>query len=181
MPKYKVDVGQFVVPKKRKAIRKCKAVMLVSDESFIAHRTRSKFTNKSESLVIDKIMPAETTSVSRKRSTKKSSKTVSFIDFTKVVENRMRLPSAVSDELSLSVHNLRDVSIQNLRCEVTKMKTIAEKNGDGYKYGFSKWSAFLKSNHIHFGATLFLKYVKSSQLLILTKVVNKTTKKRGRA
>ncbi|KAF5815512.1 hypothetical protein HanXRQr2_Chr03g0123921 [Helianthus annuus] len=61
------------------------------------------------------------------------------------------------------------------------MKTIAEKNGDGYRYGFSKWSAFLNSNQIHIGATLFFKYVKSLQLLILTKVVDKTTKKRGRA
>ncbi|MFS8002821.1 putative DNA-binding pseudobarrel domain superfamily [Helianthus anomalus] len=61
------------------------------------------------------------------------------------------------------------------------MKTIAEKNGDGYRYGFSKWSAFLKSNQIQIGATLLFKYVKSSQLLILTKVVYKTTKKRGRA
>ncbi|KAF5758830.1 putative transcription factor B3-Domain family [Helianthus annuus] len=154
--------------------------MLVSDESVIAHRTRSKFTNKNEFVVVDKITAAETTSVSLKRSTLKMWKTVSFIEFSKVAENRMRLPSAVSNELSLSVHNLRDVSIPNLRCEVTKMKTIAEKNRDGYRYGFSKWSAFLKSNHIHFGATLFFKYVKPSQLLILTKVVNKTTKKRGR-
>ncbi|XP_035841838.1 uncharacterized protein LOC118488404 [Helianthus annuus] len=94
-------------------------------------------------------MAAETTSVSRKRSTLKRSKTISIIEFTKVAENRMRLPSAISDELSLSFHNFRDVSIQNIRCEVTNMKTIAEKNGDGYRYGFSKWSAFLKSNQIH--------------------------------
>ncbi|KAF5779333.1 putative transcription factor B3-Domain family [Helianthus annuus] len=131
------------------ATQKCKAVMLVSDESLIAHRTRSKFRNKNESVVVDKFMAAETTSVSRKRSTLKRSKTISTIEFTKVAENRMRLPSAISDELSLSFHNLRDVSIQNIRCEVTNMKTIAEKNGDGYRYGFSKWSAFLKSNQIH--------------------------------
>ncbi|KAM0061153.1 putative transcription factor B3-Domain family [Helianthus debilis subsp. tardiflorus] len=180
IPKYTVDVGQTVLPRKRKATRKYKTVMIVSDESLIAHRTRSKFRNKNESVVVDKITPAETASVSRKRSTLKRSKTVSIIEFTKVVENRLRLPSAVSDDFSLSVHNLRDVSIKNLRCEVTNMKTIAEKNGDGYRYGFSKWSAFLKSNQIHIGATLFFKYVKS-QLLILTKVVHKTTKKRGRA
>ncbi|KAJ0914600.1 putative transcription factor B3-Domain family [Helianthus annuus] len=149
IPKYKVDVGQIVLPIKRKATQKCKAVMLVSDESLIAHRTRSKFRNKNESVVVDKFMAAETTSVSRKRSTLKRSKTISIIEFTKVAENRMRLPSAISDELSLSFHNLRDVSIQNIRCEVTNMKTIAEKNGDGYRYGFSKWSAFLKSNQIH--------------------------------
>uniref|UniRef100_A0A251VF55 DNA-binding pseudobarrel domain-containing protein n=2 Tax=Helianthus annuus TaxID=4232 RepID=A0A251VF55_HELAN len=119
-----------------KATRKCKTVMFVSDESLIAHHTRSKFRNKNQSVVVDKIKAAETASVSRKRSTLKRSKTVSIIEFTKVGENRMRLPSAVSDELSLSVHNLRDVSIQNLRCEVTNMKTIAEKNGDGYSFLF---------------------------------------------
>ncbi|KAM0060423.1 putative transcription factor B3-Domain family [Helianthus debilis subsp. tardiflorus] len=133
IPKYKVDVGQIVLPIKRKATQKCKAVMLVSDESLIAQRTRSKFRNKNESVVVDKFMAAETTSVSRKRSTLKRSKTISIIEFTKVAENRMRLPSAISDELSLSFHNLRDVSIQNIRCEVTNMKTIAEKNRDGYR------------------------------------------------
>ncbi|KAJ0771269.1 putative transcription factor B3-Domain family [Helianthus annuus] len=142
MPKSKVDVGQSVLPKKKKAIRKSKAVMLVSDESQIAHRTRSKFIKKNESV---------------------------------------RLLSAVSNELPLYVDSPRDVLIQNFRCELTNMKTTAEKNGGGYRYGFSKWSAFLKSNHIQFGATLFFKYVKSSQLLMLTKVVHKTTKKRGRA
>ncbi|MFS7945890.1 putative transcription factor B3-Domain family [Helianthus anomalus] len=143
IPKNTVDVGQTVLPRKRKATRKCKTVMIVPDDSPIAHRTRLKYRNKNESVV--------------------------------------RLPSAVSDDLSLSVHNLREVSIKNLRCVVTNIKTVAEKNGDGYRYGFSKWSAFLKSNQIHIGATLFFKYVKSSQLLILTKVVHKTTKKRGRA
>ncbi|KAJ0899082.1 hypothetical protein HanRHA438_Chr08g0364221 [Helianthus annuus] len=63
MPKCKVDVGQFVVPKKKKAMRKSKVVMLVSDESHIAHRTRSKFTKKNESVVVDSMTPAETTSV----------------------------------------------------------------------------------------------------------------------
>ncbi|KAJ0523050.1 putative transcription factor B3-Domain family [Helianthus annuus] len=88
-----------------------------------------------------------------------------------------RLPSAVSEDLCLSIHNLRDVSLQNLRCEVTNMKTIAEKNGNGYMYGFSKWSAFLKSNQIHIGATLFFKYVKASQLLILTKLFTRRQRK----
>ncbi|KAM0041825.1 hypothetical protein Hdeb2414_s0011g00370801 [Helianthus debilis subsp. tardiflorus] len=89
--------------------------------------------------------------------------------------------AAVSEDLCLSIHNLRDVSLQNLRREVTNMKTIAEEKGNGYRYGFSKWSAFLKSNQIHIGATLFFKYVKALQLLILNKVVHKTTKKRGHA
>ncbi|MFS7917186.1 putative transcription factor B3-Domain family [Helianthus anomalus] len=155
IPKYTVDVGQTVLPRKRK--------------------------KKNEPVVVDKITPAETASVSHKRSTLKRSNTVSIIEFTKVAENRSRLPYAVSDELSLFVYNLHDVSIQNLRCEVTNMKTITEKNGNGYRYGFSKWPTFLKSNQIQIGATLFFKYVKSSQLLILTKVVYKTIKKRGRA
>ncbi|MFS7978689.1 putative transcription factor B3-Domain family [Helianthus anomalus] len=137
--------------------------------------------NKNESVVVDKITAAETASVSRKCSTLKRSKIVAIIEFTKVAENRMRLTAVVSNELSLSIQNLCDVSIQNLGCEVTNMKTIAEKNGDGYRYSFSKWSAFLKSNEIHIDATLFFKYVMSSQLLILTKVVHKMTKKRGRA
>ncbi|KAJ0795760.1 putative transcription factor B3-Domain family [Helianthus annuus] len=163
-------------------MRISKTIMLVSDESHITHRTRSKFTKKNESVVVDSMKPVETiyvrsiphTSdvVSRKCSTLKRSKKVSFIEFTKVAESRM---------LAFSVDSLRDVTIQNLRSELTNMNTITEKNGDGYRYGFSKWSAFLKSNHIQFGATLFFKYVKSSQLLMLTKVVHKTTKKRGRA
>ncbi|KAM0016345.1 putative transcription factor B3-Domain family [Helianthus debilis subsp. tardiflorus] len=205
IPKYTVDAAQTVFARKGKATRKCKTFMIVSDESPIAHRTRSKFTNKNEYVVVDNIMAAETASVRPKRSTLKRSMTVPIIDFTKVAENRMvsvfrvlhrllsdqfdnylvcvlqRLASAVSDDLCLSIHNLRDVSLQNLRCEVTNMKTIPEKNGNGYRYSFSKWSAFLKSNQIHIGATLFFKYVKASQLLILTKVVHKTTKKRGRA
>ncbi|MFS7998179.1 putative transcription factor B3-Domain family [Helianthus anomalus] len=167
IPKNTVDVGQTVLPRKRKATRKCKTIMIVSDDSPIAHRTRSKYKNKNEYVVVDKITAAETASVCRKRSNLKRTKTDSFIEFTKVAENRLRIPSAVSDDLSISVHNLRE--------------TVAEKNGDGYRYGFPKWSAFLKSNQIHIGATLFFKYVKSSQLLILTKVVHKTTKKRGRA
>ncbi|MFS7997923.1 hypothetical protein Hanom_Chr12g01147701 [Helianthus anomalus] len=80
-----------------------------------------------------------------------------------------------------SIDNLRDVTIQNLRTELINMSTRAEKSVDGYMNGFTKWLGFLKSNHIQFGPALFFKYVKSSQLLMLTKVVHKTTKKRGRA
>ncbi|KAJ0430022.1 putative transcription factor B3-Domain family [Helianthus annuus] len=120
----------------------------------IAYRTRSDIHNKNECVDIDMMKPAE---------------------------NISRLPVDVSCDLCLSVDNLRDVSIKNLRRELIDMKTRAEKSGDGYRYGFTKWSSFLKSNHIWFGATLFFKYVKSSQLLMLTKVVHKTTKKRGRA
>ncbi|KAM0040481.1 hypothetical protein Hdeb2414_s0012g00394401 [Helianthus debilis subsp. tardiflorus] len=89
IPKYTVDVGQTVLQRKRKATRKCKTVMIVSDESLIAHRTRSKYRNKNESVVVDKITAAETASVSRKRSTLKRTKTVSIIVFTKVAENRL--------------------------------------------------------------------------------------------
>ncbi|KAM0010704.1 hypothetical protein Hdeb2414_s0070g00772351 [Helianthus debilis subsp. tardiflorus] len=60
----KVDVDKFVVPKKKKkAMPKSKAIMLVSDESHIAHRTRSKFTKKNECVVVDIMKHAETISV----------------------------------------------------------------------------------------------------------------------
>ncbi|KAJ0611414.1 putative transcription factor B3-Domain family [Helianthus annuus] len=103
------------------------------------------------------------------------------IDMTKPSKNISRLRVDVSYDLCLSVDNLCDVSIQNLSCELSNMKTRAEKSGDGYRWGFTKWSSFLKSNHIPFGATLFFKYIKSSQLLVLTNVVHKTIKKRARA
>ncbi|KAM0035626.1 hypothetical protein Hdeb2414_s0015g00448601 [Helianthus debilis subsp. tardiflorus] len=134
--------------------------MLVSDESIIAHRTRSKFRNKNESVVVDNIMAAETASVSRKLSTLKRSKTVSIIEFTKVTENRMRLPSAVSEDFSLSIHNLCDVSLQNLRCEVTNMKTIAEKNGNGYSFLFENevfWSKLFYVGKFHFSCFSYYK------------------------
>ncbi|KAJ0624542.1 putative transcription factor B3-Domain family [Helianthus annuus] len=174
------DVRQSVLPRKMKAPKKCKSVIIQSHDSVIAHRTRSKFGNKKET-VVDKVEAAEPVPVSRKRSNLKTMKTDSFIEFTKVAENRLRLPCHVSDDLCLSVDNLPEVSVKNLRCEVTNIKTLAERTGDVYRYGFSKWSRFLKSNQIPIGATLFFKYVKSSQLLMLTKVVHKTTKKRGRA
>ncbi|MFS7922592.1 putative transcription factor B3-Domain family [Helianthus anomalus] len=175
-----VDVRQSVLPRKMKAPKKCKSVIIQSHESVIAHRTRSKFGNKKEA-VVDKVAAAEPVPVCRKRSNLKTMKTDSFIEFTKVAENRLRLPCPVSHDLCLSVDNLPEVSVKNLRCEVTNIKTLAERNGDVYRYGFSKWSRFLKSNQIPIGATLFFKYVKSSQLLMLTKIVHKTTKKRGRA
>ncbi|MFS7906567.1 hypothetical protein Hanom_Chr01g00060791 [Helianthus anomalus] len=79
---------------------KSKAIMLVSDESYIAHRTRSKFTKKNECVVVDIRKPAETIS---------------------------RLPCDVASDLALSVDSLRDVTIQNLRSELTNMSTRAEK------------------------------------------------------
>ncbi|KAJ0819868.1 putative transcription factor B3-Domain family [Helianthus annuus] len=162
----------------------------------IAYRTRSNFPIKNDCVDIDVTRPSENISVKPKakacRSTTSTSnvcpkrkvkrtKNNSFFEFTKVAETRLRLPVDVSSDLCLSFDNLRDVSIQNLRCELSNMKTRAEKSGDGYRYGFTKWLSFLKSNHIRFGATLFFKYIKSSQLLVLTKVVHKTIKKRASA
>ncbi|KAF5786783.1 putative transcription factor B3-Domain family [Helianthus annuus] len=166
------------------------------DLNNIAYRTRSNFPINNDCVDIDMTKPSENISVKSKRKAcrpttspsnvcpkrkVKRSKNNSFLEFTKVAETRLRLPVDVSYDLCLSVDNLRDVSIQNLSCELSNMKTRAEKSGDGYRYGFTKWSSFLKSNHIPFGATLFFKYIKSSQLLVLTNVVHKTIKKRARA
>ncbi|KAF5756937.1 putative transcription factor B3-Domain family [Helianthus annuus] len=120
----------------------------------IAYRTRSKVPKINDSMVIEIIRPAE---------------------------NRARLPADVASDLSLSVDNLPDVTIQNLKCELTNLGTRAGKSRDGYMYGFTQWPTYLKSNHIRFGSTLFFTYVKSTQRLMLTKVVHKTTKKRCRA
>ncbi|MFS7894749.1 hypothetical protein Hanom_Chr09g00778211 [Helianthus anomalus] len=89
IPTYTVDVAQSVLPRKRKATPKCKTFMIVSDESLIAHRTRSKFTKKNEYVVVDKITATETASVTPKRSTMKRSKKVAIIEFTKVAKNRL--------------------------------------------------------------------------------------------
>ncbi|MFS7945889.1 hypothetical protein Hanom_Chr06g00529421 [Helianthus anomalus] len=69
----------------------------------------------------------------------------------------------------------------NEKCELLKLGTRGEKSGKSFRYGFKKWPAFLKLNYIDFGSTLFFTYVKSSQRLMLTKVVPKITKKRGRS
>ncbi|MFS7958072.1 hypothetical protein Hanom_Chr07g00673891 [Helianthus anomalus] len=47
-----VDVRQSVLPRKMKAPKKCKAVIIQSHESVIAHRTRSKFGKKKKLLLI---------------------------------------------------------------------------------------------------------------------------------
>ncbi|KAJ0603955.1 putative transcription factor B3-Domain family [Helianthus annuus] len=190
---FEMDVDNFLIPKNKfhvyTAMPKRKAVRSVSDNSHIAYRTRSNVSRRNECVVIDIMKPAEDITakpkrkacrsitatvdvVRRKRHTVKRLKTNAFFEFTKVAESRLlyRLPGDVASDLSLSVDNLRDVTIQNLRSELTNMSTRAEKSSDGYRYGFTKWSAFLKSNHIQFGSTLFFKYVKSSQILMLTKV-----------
>ncbi|KAJ0724954.1 hypothetical protein HanPI659440_Chr12g0453351 [Helianthus annuus] len=111
--KFETDLDKFLIPKNKShvdptektivvlseptlcstyvsdATRKCKTFMIVSDQSPIAHRTRSKFRNKNEYVVVDHIMGAETASVRPKRSTLKRSMTVPIIHFTKVAENRM--------------------------------------------------------------------------------------------
>ncbi|MFS7935995.1 hypothetical protein Hanom_Chr05g00410171 [Helianthus anomalus] len=102
----------------------------------IAYRTRSNFPSKNDCVDIDVTKPSENLSVKSGRKACRS--TTSTAD----------------------VRPKRKVK----RCELSNMKTRAEKSGDGYMYGFTKWSSFLKSNHIQFGATLFFKYVKSSQL-----------------
>ncbi|KAJ0528438.1 putative transcription factor B3-Domain family [Helianthus annuus] len=166
------------------------------DLNNIAYRMCSNFPINNDCVDIDMTNPSENISVKSKRKACRSttsssnvcpkrkvkrSKNNSFLEFTKVAETILRLPVDVSYDLCLIVDNLCDVSIQNLSCELSNMKTRAEKSGDGYMYGFTKWSSFLKSNHIPFGATLFFKYIKSSQLLVLTNVVHKTIKKRARA
>ncbi|MFS7997925.1 hypothetical protein Hanom_Chr12g01147721 [Helianthus anomalus] len=165
----KADLHNFVVPKKKKkAMPKCKAARSVSDNSHIAYRTSSNVSKNNELVVIDIRKPAETITakpkrkayrsittttdvVGRKRSTVKRLKTNAFFEFTKMAESKLLI----------------------------NMSTRAEKYGDGYRYGFTIWLGFLKLNHILFSSALFVKYVKSSQLLMLTKVVHKTTKKRG--
>ncbi|KAL9994371.1 putative transcription factor B3-Domain family [Helianthus debilis subsp. tardiflorus] len=172
-----MDLDSFLIPKTvmMNEPSRCSAVVSDAITNNTADVRQSVLPRKM------KVEAAEPVPVSRKRSNLKTMKTDSFIEFTKVAENRLRLPCHVSDDLCLSVDNLPEVSVKNLRCEVTNIKTLAERTGDVYRYGFSKWSRFLKSNQIPIGATLFFKYVKSSQLLMLTKVVHKTTKKRGRA
>uniref|UniRef100_A0A251USQ3 Putative DNA-binding pseudobarrel domain-containing protein n=1 Tax=Helianthus annuus TaxID=4232 RepID=A0A251USQ3_HELAN len=189
-PKFDMNLDNFLIPKNIFRLHK------LSKNSHIAYRTRLNVSRKNECVVIDIMKPSENITVKSKREacrsttatadvrrkrTVKRLKNNSFLEFTKVAEIKLHLPVDVSSDLSLSVDNLRDVTIQNLRSELTNMNTRAEKSDDGYRFGFTKWSTFLKSNHIRFGATLFFKYVKSSQLLMLTKFVHKTTKKRGRA
>ncbi|KAJ0578159.1 putative transcription factor B3-Domain family [Helianthus annuus] len=169
-PKFDMNLDNFLIPKNIFRLHK------LSKNSHIAYRTRLNVSRKNECVVIDMMKPSENITVKSKREACRS--TTATAD---VRRKRTHLPVDVSSDLSLSVDNLRDVTIQNLRSELTNMNTRAEKSDDGYRFGFTKWSTFLKSNHIRFGATLFFKYVKSSQLLMLTKFVHKTTKKRGRA
>ncbi|MFS7888450.1 putative transcription factor B3-Domain family [Helianthus anomalus] len=166
--KFDKDLDNFLITKNKFRLHE------LSKNSHIAYRTRLNVSRKNECVVIDIMKPSENVTVKSKREACRS--TTATAD---VRRKRTRLTVDVSSDLSLSVDNLRDVTIQNLRSELTNMNTRAEKSDDGYRYGFTKWSAFLKSNHIRFGATLFFKYVKSSQLLMLTKVVHRTTKKRG--
>ncbi|KAF5774672.1 putative transcription factor B3-Domain family [Helianthus annuus] len=119
--------------------------------------------------------------VGRKCSTSKKFKKTDVIEFTKKAESRLRLPTDVSSHLCLSLDNLHHVTVQNEKCELLKLGTRREKSGKGFKYGFKKWPAFLKLNYIDFGSTLFFTYVKSSQRLMLTKVVPKITNKRCRS
>ncbi|MFS7956512.1 hypothetical protein Hanom_Chr07g00655471 [Helianthus anomalus] len=171
-----VDLHSFVVPReKNKANPIRNVVRSVIDTSHMAYCTRSKVPQLDDYIVLQRIRPAENKQakpkckasrsltsiaddVGRKCSTSKKLKKHVVIEFAKKDENRL-----------------------NEKCELSKLGTRAEKSGDGFRYGFIKWPAFLKSNHIEFGATLFFTYAKSSQRLMLTKVVHKIIKKRGRA
>ncbi|KAM0044733.1 putative transcription factor B3-Domain family [Helianthus debilis subsp. tardiflorus] len=169
--KFDMNLDNFLIPRNIFRLHK------LSKNSHIAYRTRLNVSRKNECVVIDIMKPSENITVKSKRGacrsttatadvrrkrTVKRLKNNSFLEFTKVAEIKLHLPVDVSSDLSLSVDNLRDVTIQNLRSELTNMNTRAEKSDDGYRFGFTKWSTFLKSNHIRFGATLFFKYVKSS-------------------
>ncbi|MFS7998178.1 putative transcription factor B3-Domain family [Helianthus anomalus] len=119
--------------------------------------------------------------VGRKCGTSGKFKENDVIKFTRKAERRLRLPIDVSSHLCLSLDNLHHVTAQNEKCELLKLGTRGVKSGKSFRYGFKKWPAFLKLNYIDFGSTLFFTYVKSSQRLMLTKVVPKITKKRGRS
>ncbi|MFS7944905.1 putative transcription factor B3-Domain family [Helianthus anomalus] len=164
----------------------------------MAYRTRSKSPKLDDCTVLKKISPAENKQAKPKRnafrsltstadnagrkcSTSKKFKKTVVVEFNKKAESRLRLPADVSSHLCLSLDNLHHVTVQNEKYELSKLGTRAKKSRKGFRYGFTKWLAFLKSNHIEFGPTLFFTYVKSSQRLMLTKVVHKITKKRGHA
>ncbi|KAJ0872706.1 putative transcription factor B3-Domain family [Helianthus annuus] len=164
----------------------------------MGYHTRSKVPKVDDCMVLQEINPAENkqakpnrkafrsltpiaVDVGRKCSTSKKFKKTTVIEFTKKVESRLRLSTDVSSHLCLSLDNLDHVTVQNEKCELIKLGTRGEKSGKGFRYGFKKWSAFLKLNYIEFRSTLFFTYVKSSQYLMLTKVVRNITKKRGRS
>ncbi|KAJ0815480.1 putative transcription factor B3-Domain family [Helianthus annuus] len=103
------------------------------------------------------------------------------LNFTRVAEHRIRLPTDVSSVLDLSPGNLKEVRIQNLRGEVKKLMTRSEKHGKGFRYGLVGWSTYLKACKISFGVELFFEFHKSSKLLMLSKVVHKVKNKKSRA
>ncbi|KAJ0610241.1 putative transcription factor B3-Domain family [Helianthus annuus] len=96
-----VDVRQSVLPRKLKAHKKCNSVIIQSHESVIAHRTRSKIGNKKEA-VVDKLTAVEPVPVCRKRSNLKTRKTDSFIEFTKVAEDRLKMDNRFKHQYSSS-------------------------------------------------------------------------------
>ncbi|KAJ0859546.1 putative transcription factor B3-Domain family [Helianthus annuus] len=194
--KSKFYVGDKGFPTKCKP--KPKVSTSFTSTSHMGYRTRSKVPKLDDCMLLQEITPAEdkqakpkckafrsTTStalhVGRKCSTSKKFKKTDVIEFTKKAESRLRLPTDVSSHLCLSLDNLHHVTVQNEKCELLKLGTRREKSGKGFKYGFKKWPAFLKLNYIDFGSTLFFTYVKSSQRLMLTKVVPKITNKRCRS
>ncbi|KAJ0447861.1 putative transcription factor B3-Domain family [Helianthus annuus] len=99
------------------------------------------------------------------------------LNFTRVAEHKIRLPTDVSSVLDLSPGNLKEVRVQNLRGEVKKFMTRSEKHGKWFRYGLVGWSAYLKACKISFGVELFFGFHKSSKLLIFSKVAHKVRKK----
>ncbi|KAF5755830.1 putative transcription factor B3-Domain family [Helianthus annuus] len=92
------------------------------------------------------------------------------LNFIRVAEHKIRLPTDVSSVLDLSPGNLKEVRVQNLRGKVKKFMTRSEKHGKGFRYGLVGWSAYLKACKISFGVELFFEFHKSSKLLILSKL-----------
>ncbi|KAJ0614074.1 putative transcription factor B3-Domain family [Helianthus annuus] len=124
---------------------------------------------------------SSSTSNKFKKTASNKFKKTAVIEFTKKAGSSLHLSTNVSSHLCLSLDKLHHVTVQNEKFELSKLCTRAEKSGKGFRYGFKKWPTFLKLNHIEFGDTLFFTYVKSSQRLMLTKVIHKITKKRRRA
>ncbi|KAM0048876.1 hypothetical protein Hdeb2414_s0008g00279411 [Helianthus debilis subsp. tardiflorus] len=119
-PKFDMNLDNFLIPKNIFRLHK------LSKNSHIAYRTRLNVSRKNECVVIDIMKPSENITVKSKREAYRSTtatadvrrkrtvkrlKNNSFLEFTKVAEIKLHLPVDVSSDLSLSVDNLRDVTI----------------------------------------------------------------------
>ncbi|MFS7971363.1 hypothetical protein Hanom_Chr09g00831851 [Helianthus anomalus] len=149
--------------------------------SHMGYHTRSKVPKVDDCMVLQEINPAENKQAKPNRKAFRSLTSTAVDVGRKCSTSKKCLPTDVSNHLCLSLDNLHHVTVQNEKCELIKLGTRGEKSGKGFRYGFRKWPAFLKLNYIEFRSTLFFTYVKSSQHLMLTKVVCKITKKKGRS